>query len=263
MEENKRPKVSIITVVLNGEKTLERTIQSVLNQTYPQIEYLIIDGGSDDGSVAIIKKYQKKISYWVSEKDKGLYDAMNKGIRQASGEWVLILNSDDYYLNNKAIEEAVKCIKKRNKTDKNFYYFTIFHEFPNGWRKKYKRVINCWNKWRLYWSAYIPHLALWVNKKQYEEIGLYDLNFKIAADHDFILRLTKKYRPVFIDLPLAVMTIGGRSSRDEKKTFWEFRQVTIKNGLPALVADVIFWLKIGKLKLKNFLGKHLTKQKDF
>lgn len=92
-----KPLVSIITVVLNGEKYLEETILSVLNQTYDNVEYIIIDGGSTDGTLDIIKKYEHAIDYWVSERDRGIYDTMNKGITVASGEWIELLNAGDFY----------------------------------------------------------------------------------------------------------------------------------------------------------------------
>ncbi len=100
------PRVSVITVVYNGEAFLERTIQSVINQTYPAIEYIIIDGGSKDGTVAIIQKYQHNIAYWVSEPDRGLYDAMNKGLAVATGEYVLFLNAGDTFFDNHTLQNV-------------------------------------------------------------------------------------------------------------------------------------------------------------
>ena len=99
-----KPLISIITVVFNGEKYLEETIQSVINQTYSNVEYIIIDGGSTDGTLDIIKKYEKKIDYWVSEKDKGIYDAMNKGIDVASGEWINFMNASDIFYNSDVLK---------------------------------------------------------------------------------------------------------------------------------------------------------------
>ena len=98
-----KPLVSIVTVVFNGEKYLEQTIQSVINQTYDNVEYIIIDGGSTDGTVDIIKNYEDRIDYWISEKDKGIYDAMNKGINLASGEWINFMNAGDIFYDEKVL----------------------------------------------------------------------------------------------------------------------------------------------------------------
>lgn len=100
-------KISIITVSYNAAKTIEQTIQSVVNQTYDNIEYIIIDGGSTDGTVDIIKKYEDKIAYWVSEPDKGIYDAMNKGILKASGEYIYFLGADDWLYNESVMERRI------------------------------------------------------------------------------------------------------------------------------------------------------------
>lgn len=238
---NNNPIISIITVSLNSEKYLERTIKSVINQTYPNIEYIVIDGGSTDSSIDIIKRHEDKITYWVSEPDSGLYGAMNKGIKRATGEWILMLNSDDYYVSNNVIEKAVKRIDSSDK----FYYCIMIHEFENK-KKTYKHPIHWWNKWKMYYSSYIPHMTLWVSKKQYEEIGLYDTSFKIAADHDFILRLMKKYKPIFLNIPLTVMRMGGISSSDDIATFNDFKEVTIKNGLSRFLAELIYRFKLLK-----------------
>lgn len=117
-ENNKAPLISIITVVYNGEKYLEQTIQSVINQTYKNIEYIVIDGGSTDGTLDIIKKYEEHISYWVSESDKGLYDAMNKGIGVAKGELIGMINSDDWYE-----LEAVEIMAEAYKNNPTKVYF--------------------------------------------------------------------------------------------------------------------------------------------
>lgn len=239
------PKISIITAVLNNKNLLERTIKSVAGQTYGNIEHIVIDGGSTDGSLDIIKKYQDRISYWSSEPDSGIYEAMNKGIKRATGDWILILNSDDYYISQDSIKKAVG---RLGAPEKNFYYFAIVHEFENGTQKIYKHPIYWWNRWLLYYSAYIPHVGLFVSKEQYEKIGFYNVGFKIAADHDFILRLMKKYKPVFIDFPLTVMKLGGISSKDGRVTFREFCDATVKNGFPRILANLVFRFKMWKYK---------------
>ncbi|MCR5146562.1 MAG: glycosyltransferase [Clostridia bacterium] len=106
----KKLKISVVTVVFNGEKTLEKTIQSVINQTYENIEYLIIDGGSSDSTVDIIKKYESKISFWKSEADKGIYDAMNKGLVQATGDFIIFLGADDLFVDREVVQNFVKKI---------------------------------------------------------------------------------------------------------------------------------------------------------
>ena len=105
----RQPVFSIITVTYNAERWLERTILSVLSQSYPNIEYIIIDGGSTDGTVDIIKKYEERIAYWVSEPDKGIYDAMNKGIQKATGEWINFMNAGDVYAANDVLVQLMQC----------------------------------------------------------------------------------------------------------------------------------------------------------
>jgi glycosyltransferase involved in cell wall biosynthesis len=239
------PLVSVITVSLNSAKTLEKTIRSVLKQSYPSVEHIIIDGGSGDGTLEIIKRYEDKIALWISEKDAGIYQAMNKGVKLAQGEWIHILNSDDYYVGTDSLSEVMKRVEK----DQNkFYYCAMFLEKENGQRTVQKYPFNWFNYWKLFYSAYLAHPTLLVNRKQYQKIGLYDESFKIAADHDLILRLCKKYQAEFINLPLTVMRLGGASSHDNKETFAEFKRVTIKNGLPKFLAQLIFKFKVWKLK---------------
>ena len=237
-----KPKISIITVTYNSAKTLEKTIQSIINQSFANYEFIIIDGGSNDGTIDIIRKYEKNIAYWVSEPDGGIYDAMNKGILKANGEWIHLLNSDDYYYDNSVLEKVSECLVDEN----NFYYFTMIQK--NG----LKENIYKWNSslWKLWYSAYIPHPTMFVSKKAYESIGLYDTSFKIAADHDMILRLINhNINPIFNDVNCSVMVIGGASSFDLKKTFTDFKKVTIKNGLNSFIAECIYQFKIWKYRL--------------
>ena len=165
--ENNKPLISIITVVYNGEKFLEKTIQSVINQTYKNIEYIIIDGGSTDGTVDIIKKYEEQIDYWVSERDGGIYDAMNKGIDKANGVGLLFLNAGDYFvgevLNSKISIPTFLSVKYKNR----------FGKLVDAKIKNYKYGIP--------------------NSHQgiiFENRGVkYNLLFKISSDYDYFLRL--------------------------------------------------------------------------
>lgn len=236
------PLITIITVVFNNAKTLEQTILSVVNQTYKNFEYVVIDGGSTDGTLDIIKKYEEEIDYWMSEKDNGIYDAMNKGIKLAKGDWVHILNSDDYYLDENVLEKAAAHLKN---PDKNFYYFTMLQDF-SGTKKVYK---YSYNYFKLFYSAYLPHPTLLVSALQYKELGLYDTRYRIAADHDMILRLCKNFKPNFIDMPLTVMSTEGCSSKNMEFNFKEFRDVTVKNGFNYFFAELFYLIKIFRYKL--------------
>ncbi len=230
------PIISVITVVYNGEKYLEQTIQSVCNQTYPNIEYIVIDGGSTDGTLEIIKQYQSHIAYWVSEPDQGIYDAMNKGIQKATGAWLHLLNADDYYYDEQALTRAVAQLQS-DRTN----YFSMILEFPEGRRRDYKFPFQ---HWKLYISAFLPHPALIVSKQQYQQVGLYDSSLKVAADHDLILRLLQVYPANDCDLKLVVMRQAGFSGTHLELGCWEFMQVTTRYGFPFGLAWIIYRLKL-------------------
>ncbi len=181
--------VSIITVCFNSESTIKDTINSVLNQTYPNIEYILIDGDSNDKTLSIIKSYEqkfndKKIRYkWISEPDIGIYDAMNKGISIADGEIIGILNSDDWY-DNDAVLEVVKTFE--NKT------FSIvsgerrkvkFNKMPYGIHFNKKDIKKFIHK-----EMPVNHPATFVHKTVYNKVGLFDIHYKLSADYDFIYR---------------------------------------------------------------------------
>jgi glycosyltransferase involved in cell wall biosynthesis len=223
---------------------------SVLGQSYTHLEYLVIDGGSSDGTLDIIKKYSGRIDYWLSEPDKGIYQAMNKGVKMAKGDWIHILNSDDFYFSNESLEKAIALI---GGAQNKFFYFTMAKDYWDGTRDFQQYPFNWLNKMRLYYSAYIPHPTLFISRQQYVAVGFYDESFKLAADHDFILRLCKKYHGQFIDMPLVVMKQGGASSENNLKTFEEFKRVTIKHNLPAWLAEIIFRFKVFKLRFTKKL----------
>ena len=238
-----QPLVSVITVVRNGEKSLRQTIQSVLNQTYSNIEYIIIDGCSTDKTLEIIKSFDDRIAYWLSEPDKGIYDAMNKGIASSSGEWIHLLNADDRYDTNLVLEKAVNTLDK-SKTN----YFTLALEFADGKQKLQKFDYQAW---KLYILPRLPHPALIVAKRQYEEIGLYNTYWRVAADCDLILRLLKRYPAKFTDVVFVVMSQDGFSSRNIQLSFQEYRDITIKNRFPVMLAWIIYYLKLLRWKFKK------------
>ena len=189
-------KISIITVVYNGEETLEQTIQSVLNQTYKNIEYIIIDGGSTDGTLDIIRKYEQKISFWVSEKDNGLYDAMNKGIRVAKGEIIGMINSDDWYELN-AFEIIVESYL--GNPTKKIFHGDRYNILVNG--KKNIRRFNSSRFKFLYYSMTYNHPSMFVHREIYKGMK-YNTSLKALSDYEFVLTQYLKDKNLFHYIPL-------------------------------------------------------------
>jgi glycosyltransferase involved in cell wall biosynthesis len=208
----KEPKISIITVSCNSAKTIKDTIESIISQDYENIEYIIIDGGSTDGTVDIIKKYADKISYFVSEPDKGIYDAMNKGIKAANGDIVGILNSDDFYPNNYILSIVSKAFSK-NSCDAVYgdlvYVDKInISKINRYWQAGEYTTSKIKNGWML------PHPTFFVKKRFYNKYGLYNTEFKSAADYEMILKLLYKHNinVIYIPMILVKMREGGISN---------------------------------------------------
>lgn len=202
-----KPLISIITVVFNGEKYLEETIQSVINQTYSNVEYIIIDGGSSDGTLDIIKKYEERIDYWVSEKDRGIYDAMNKGIKLCSGDIVGLINSDDWY--EKDIFKEVINYFYNNDTDILCGNINYVKE-----NKTIVENINS-NLYKMNYRMSICHPSVFVKKAIYNKY-LYDTAYSIASDYDFLLKLmVKKYKFSYLNKTIANMRMGGISYKNK------------------------------------------------
>jgi len=213
------PKVSIITVVYNGIAHLEQTIKSVLNQSYENIEYIIIDGGSTDGTVELIKKYEDKIAYWVSEPDGGIYDAMNKGIAKASGEIVGLINADDWYEKN-AIAIVVGTFEKRE-VDVVHGSMRIIKENGESFVKGAFRDISNLKKGML-----LNHPTVFAKRSLYEKYGLFDTSYRIVADWERMMSwFLNDVHFVATQEVLANFRMGGVSSEHLKKSFIEKHRV--------------------------------------
>jgi glycosyltransferase len=235
--------VSVITAVLNAADTIEDCIRSVQSQTYNNIEHIVLDGGSTDGTREIIQKYRDKLSKVVSEPDKGMYDAINKGLRFAKGEIICILNSDDFYAHEKVLEGVVNVFKKYNVD--SCYGDLVYVD-----KKDTTKVIRYWksNQYRdgmMRYGWHPPHPAFFVKKEIYEKFGYFNTDFKIASDYEIMLRFLEKYKisTYYIPEVLVKMRIGGKSNKNLKNvltvTIEEYRAWKIngfKNGfLPALL----------------------------
>jgi len=228
-----KPLVSIITICLNSDKYIEKTIKSVLEQTYKNIEYIIIDGDSRDKTLDIIRKYEDKINIWISESDKGLYDAMNKGIQLASGELIGIINSDDYYL-YKTVEEVVKYYLRN--PDIDVFYGNLIIISPSSERvgiKKGQISRNAMNRFIIT----INHPTCFIKKNAYLEYGYYDQQAPIGADRDLIMRILRGGGSFFhIDGNLSVFRLGGITSdysfQAIKRNLWQEAYILKKNNFP-------------------------------
>lgn len=182
------PKISIVTPSYNQAKFLERTILSILNQNYPNLEYIIIDGGSTDGSVEIIKKYEKYLFFWLSEQDKGQSDAINKGFRKASGELVGWQNSDDIYLPGAFMKLAEEYKKK---LDYNVYFGNIYLIDKHDNIKKEMRFIPFSVEHLIYYDWNLSSQAVFWKKEIFEKFGFLDESLHVAFDWDWFIRLGK------------------------------------------------------------------------
>jgi glycosyltransferase involved in cell wall biosynthesis len=241
------PLVTVITVVLNGESHLEKAIESVLGQSYKNLEYILIDGGSTDGTLDIIRKYEDRIAYWISEKDNGLYDAMNKGISKASGEIIGILNSDDWYE-----PEAVEIIVDhfRNHPSGGVYYGLL-----RVWENEHVQSIQGNTDFLL--SKYnISHPTCFVRSDVYKQFGVFDTRYRIDGDYELMLRYRKNKVPfVFIERVLANFRIGGISITQDKKRIFEKLEIQKKYGI---IGTPYFILKKLLTILSIFLYKRIS-----
>ena len=209
-------KVSIITVAYNSEQTLGDTISSVLRQTYKDIEYIIVDGLSKDGTVDVIKRYEPRFEgrlRWVSEKDRGIYDAMNKGVQMATGDVVGIVNSDDFLSDDTVIERMVSQFP----ADAGAVYGDV-HFVKKGDDGKSVRYYSgrIFRPWLVRIGYLPPHPSLYVRRELFEKYGYYDATMRISADFELIARLCyKNHVPMkYLHIDFVTMRMGGASTRD-------------------------------------------------
>lgn len=209
-------KISIVTISFNNAETIEDTIQSVLAQTYPNIEYIVVDGGSTDGTQEIVKKYQSKIAKFLSEPDKGLFDALNKGTRMATGEVVGLLHSDDVF----ASEHSVQWVaEEMSKTRADVCWGDLVYVDKDD----ISRTVRFWKsspyeegKFEMGWMP--PHTTFFAKKNLFEGCGYYNLDFGYAADYELMLRFIKvcDAKTAYVPKTLVKMRTGGVSDRSLK-----------------------------------------------
>jgi glycosyltransferase involved in cell wall biosynthesis len=247
-------KISIITVCYNSEKTIEKTFQSVAAQTYKNVEYIVVDGGSKDTTLDIVEKYQELVSKSVSEPDKGLYDAMNKGIKMATGDLVGILNSDDIFTDDHVLENVAN-FHLQNTIDASVGNIIQFNEEGKTVRKYSAKN---WNPEKLKIGFMPAHPAIFFKRELFDQFGDYQLDFTIGADYELITRFFLKHKISwkFSNITTTSMLIGGLSSSGVSSyqlISKEIKKALTRNSIKFSYLKVQlrgFWKIIGFLKKK-------------
>jgi len=245
-------KISIITVSYNSSATIRDTIESVLSQTYPDFEYILVDGKSTDDTLAIIQSYQHPNIRWVSEPDKGIYDAMNKGLKLATGDVVGILNSDDFYMHPEVLSKVAQTFEAEQVD-------SVYSDLAYVDEKDTNKMIRYWKSGRYKEGSFLtgwmpPHPTFFVRRQVYEQYNPFDVRLKSAADYELMLRFIHKFKISVAYIPeiLVKMRTGGKSN------------ASLKNRLRANREDRLAW-EYNKLtpKLYTLLLKPLRKLEQF
>lgn len=238
-------KISVVTVCYNSVSSIEDTIKSVINQTYPNIEYIVIDGGSSDGTKEIIEKYADKIDCWVSESDNGIYDAMNKGINHASGEWIHFRNSGDYFFSSESISEIFKNPIDEDTViihgDCQFIFRNKIEIFTPPGKAKYQHVMPFF------------HPSMFV-RASYHKNNLFDSSLRSSADYKFVYQsLRKGIKTQYFPIPVSIYDSREGMSVNNwqiaRQEIWEWR-----NG-NNLLSKIRMYLDLISIKLTKSLLK--------
>lgn len=244
MTTTKYPLLSVITVSYNAKDTIEKTINSVINQTYPNIEYIIIDGGSKDGTIDIIRKYSKYITYWISEPDKGIYDAMNKGIIAANGQWINFMNAGDIFYNNHTIE-SIHFENFNNHYTKVIYGDTIKRKTNSEKRITPKNVSHITR------GIICCHQSTFVSLINKSEI-IFDINYKISSDYNQLYKIYNKYKKnTFKYIPQIVSIFDGEYGLSSKNRLQLFKEQLI---IRSNHRNIIWYLDYIRFKLRVFIS---------
>jgi len=250
---SENPLVSLITVSFNSGKTIRNTIESILMQTYERIEYVVVDGLSKDNTVSIVKEYEQSfndrgfILKVISEKDKGLYDAMNKGVTMATGEIVGILNSDDFYSDEFVIQKVVSMMKKENAD-------CLYADLQFVDQDDTSKIVRTWiaNKgdFRLGWNP--PHPTTFISKETYNKFGLYKVDYTISSDYDILYRIIHKgkVKVAYLQEFIVKMRSGGRSTSGIKSNIVASKEIytTLKENNQKFKLPIILVRLLGKVK---------------
>lgn len=228
------PKISVITINYNNAHGLEQTMESVLSQTYQSLEYIVIDGGSDDGSKDIIQSREEKLAYWVSEQDKGIYQAMNKGIKKATGDYLLFLNSGDVLDSPFVLEKAVAY-----SLDTDIVYGNL--RLTSEKKSKIQKYPKKLQFYYFFHKGHIPHPATFIRRSLFEKIGLYREDYRIVSDWEFFVRALFLHKATYrhIDLILTNYDTNGISSDSAfRKQLLQEKEECLQENFPGFMVDM-------------------------
>lgn len=247
---DEKPLVTIITVVYNGEAYLEETIQSVLQQSYDNVDYIIIDGGSTDRTIDIIKTYEDQVDYWISEKDYGIYDAMNKGLTLAMGTFIAFLNADDWY-DRHSVRHSIHTLKQTNSD----YSIGNIQKLPS---KILVKPIIPLKPNLVYQEMMYPHPSAFIKLNVYKKVGLFDVRYKIAADYEMALRIhLQGFQATYTKHTIAFFREGGISAG--KRSIKERLHVVLDYDKNYILAYTTYSTDILKFYLKKIIPKSILK----
>ncbi|MDX1540258.1 MAG: glycosyltransferase family 2 protein [Geminicoccaceae bacterium] len=238
-----RPLVSIVTVVLNGAPEIDRAITSVLGQTYAPLEYIVVDGGSTDGTLAIIRRYEDRLGPWLSEPDRGISDAFNKGIRLARGRYVGLVNSDDWM----SPDQVARLVETLEQTGADFAFGDLDYHAPDG------RVVHRINGDPDY-ARHLPrimpnvnHPTMLVRREVYQRVGGFSPDYHYAMDYDWLCRVhAEGFRGAYAPGAVGHMTLGGACDRHHLRARAEDRRIAVRHGLPVVQSWLLYGYRVVK-----------------
>lgn len=245
MSDISTPVLTVITVVRNGETVMDGCIRSVLEQGISDLEYIVIDGASTDGTLGIVRGYGSAISSVISEPDKGIYDAMNKGLRLAKGRFIHFLNADDRYFEPQTLSRLLPELS----ADAIAYGQLVYQE-EDGTR----RLLGAPFSWdRELRESHVPQPTLFVPRHFYQEVGEFDTSYRIAADYEMVLRLARRFPIRYVEQPVTVMHAGGISHRRMGLAFLEASRVSRSHGRSAIASRLTYFRRMLKWQMARML----------
>lgn len=252
-----KPKISIITAVLNDPNGLLKTIESIKNQTYQNLEYIVIDGGSKQETREILQQSNHFISQFISEPDKGISDAFNKGIKLSTGDYICFLGAGDVFYNNQVLSSIFNHLTKEEINSCDIIAGKIQRVTLSGaplWVAP--KNITTFTKNTLLFKLGLPHQGMFMHKRYFNQYGLFDLNVKYSMDYELLLRSFHHFSKIkLIDKIIANWVEGGVGTGKILEIYQEYHQIKLKNKIaPAYILNLIHYWNMFKLKIKEIIS---------